>query len=158
MKKLYMFILMLAAAVGINAQTQSTCLTLNFTNGTVAKFAIPKKPVVTFSGEELVVKTSLDLTASYPVADVETFNFTEGTTASVNAIAGDKTYNVEFIGNSEIVITGQNLTGANVYSVSGAHVASAKANAGVVSVDLSALPSGIYLIEVPGFSSMKIQK
>ena len=70
MKKLYMFILMLAAAVGINAQTQSTCLTLNFTNGTVAKFAIPKKPVVTFSGEELVVKTSLDLTASYPVADV----------------------------------------------------------------------------------------
>ena len=135
MKKLYMFILMLAAAVGINAQTQSTCLTLNFTNG-----------------------TSLDLTASYPVADVETFNFTEGTTASVNAIAGDKTYNVEFIGNSEIVITGQNLTGANVYSVSGAHVASAKANAGVVSVDLSSLPSGIYLIEVPGFSSMKIQK
>jgi len=158
MKKFYLFIMLLMGSVMVNAQTPTTCLTFNFTNDTMAKFAIVENPVVTFDGTDVVVKTSQNLTASYPIADVETFNFTQGTTAGVDELNADKGYDVQFVGKSTIIISGSSVTGATVYAVSGARVADAPAADGVVTISLAELPSGVYVIEIPGHQSLKIQK
>lgn len=158
MKKFYHFILFsLLAAFAISAQEESTCLTLNFTDGAVVKFSLTEKPVMTFGDSDFTVKSDgIDYT--YSRADLTDFNFTQGHSSAVADISADCGYNISVIAPALFVISAGDISGVNVYDLNGRLVAAATASGQAITIDLSGEPSGVYLVEIPGHKSFKVAK
>ena len=57
-------------------------------DGKATCFALSEKPEVTFSGNDLVLKTERE-TVNYPLSDVLTFEFTDETTGIGSSIKGE---------------------------------------------------------------------
>ncbi|MDE6101264.1 MAG: T9SS type A sorting domain-containing protein [Paramuribaculum sp.] len=157
MKKIYAAILLLVA-VGSEALADSTCLTLNFEKGDIVRFALNEKPTMTFGTSDLTVTTDKNTTASYERDEIKDFTFTQGTTGAIAELTGDSDYTVEFPAPAIVTITGNNIADATVYNAAGSVMATAASSGQSVTVDLSTLPSGVYLIEIPGLRTLKIRK
>ncbi|MDE6488307.1 MAG: T9SS type A sorting domain-containing protein, partial [Paramuribaculum sp.] len=84
--------------------------------------------------------------------------FTQGTTGAIAELTGDSDYTVEFPAPAIVTITGNNIADATVYNAAGSVMATAASSGQSVTVDLSTLPSGVYLIEIPGLRTLKIRK
>lgn len=159
MYKLYSIITFLVlSAAGLVANAESLCLTLHFTNGGKALFEIPENPVMTFENDQIKVKTDKNVEGIYDRANITNFDFTMGVTASVSDIESDADYSVDLTTGSIIRISGKNVTSAAAFNVAGQKVAYAAVAGDTVTLDLSTLPSGIYVIEIPGHQSFKIKK
>lgn len=158
MKHFYLsFIFTIISCVGMGLHAESTCLTINFVQGDVARFAIPEKPIMTFDGDHLTVKTSEGITASYPRADVKDFDFTQGTTSAIEAVTVDNGYSVAFDA-ATITIGGESLTTATIYDVAGNAVASAQADGDAIVLTIDNLAEGVYVVDIAGHRSLKFKK
>lgn len=159
MNRIYSVIILLAMAVlGINAQAESLCVTLHFTNGEITTLAIPEQPVMSFDGDDLVVKTNKSFQASYNRDQLDYFDFTMGETAAIDRLTGDSDYLVDLTDGNSVKISGKNLSSASLFNVSGQLLGSAKSVNGTLTLDLSNVEAGIYIIEIPGHRSLKIRK
>lgn len=159
MKRLYsLFIVLFAVIAGSSSMAQTTCLTLNFTTGDVAKFALNEQPVMTFGESNVMIATSAGLNVSYERADVKDFNFTQGTTSGISEAAADGTLTVDLTTPDVLVVRANKLGNVAVYNAAGQLAATATAADGVATVDISALPTGVYVVAVEGHKSFKINK
>ena len=125
----------------------ATFLVLTETNGTKTEFPLESQPVVTFEQNNLVV-TCNGKTLSTALTDVSEYSFIQrNVTAGINNLPGKGTgkeaatpsfsfHNAEVSGLKE---------GANVgiYDLNGADAA------GHVTLNLSSLPKGIYILRTP---------
>ena len=112
------------------------------TNGTKTVFLLADAPVVTYSGNTLVLKTSTK-EASMPVEGIENVTFEE---YSVPTLIDEATIT------SDGILFRQLAAGSEVqvYTVDGKTVSTLKADgSGVVALDLSALPKGVLIIRTP---------
>ncbi|MCM1400790.1 MAG: hypothetical protein NC189_02110 [Bacteroides sp.] len=160
MNKIYTLItlLVMAAVAGLSANAESLCLTLHFTGGDVAKFAISESPVMTFDGDKLTVRTSNNVEGIYDRSAVEHFDFSMGETVSIGELAADADYAVELSGTGLVRISGNNIHSAAAYNVAGRKVASATAANGIITLSVEEQPAGVYVIEIPGHPSFKLKK
>ena len=112
------------------------------TNGTKTVFLLADAPVVTYSGNTLVLKTAKK-EASMPVEGIENVTFEE---YSVPTLIDEATIT------SDGILFRQLAAGSEVqvYTVDGKTVSTLKADgSGVVALDLSALPKGVLIIRTP---------
>ena len=112
------------------------------TNGTKTVFLLADAPVVTYSGNTLVLKTT-QKEASMPVEGIENVTFEE---YSVPTLIDEATIT------SDGILFRQLAAGSEVqvYTVDGKTVSTLKADgSGVVALDLSALPKGVLIIRTP---------
>lgn len=159
MYRLYSIITLLVMSVtGLAVSAESLCLTLHFTNGETARFAIPEKPVMTFEENQIKVTTAENVEGIYDRSKIADFDFTMGVTASAADINSDADYSVDFTSGSILRIAGNDVTSAAAYNVAGQKVAYASVDCGTVVLNLQSLPSGVYVIEIPGHESFKIKK
>lgn len=159
MKKVYSVLLpLLMAAVGLEAWADSTCLTLNFKKGDIVRFALTEKPTMTFGTSDLTVTTDKKTTATYERDEIKDFTFTQGTTGAIADLTGDADYSVEFPAPGVVTVTGSKIAKATVFNAAGSTVATCLPSGQTVTIDLSTLPDGVYLIEIPGLRTLKIKK
>ncbi len=115
-------------------------------DGKATCFALSEKPEVTFSGNDLVLKTERE-TVNYPLSDVLTFEFTDETTGIGAATQAAKGNAVFRFGSS---IKGEGLqpgSRVDVYAVNGQTVGTAIVTAnGSVEISLNG-QSGVFIVK-----------
>ena len=112
------------------------------TNGTKTVFLLADAPVVTYSGNTLVLRTATK-EASMPVEGIENVTFED---FSVPTLIDEATMT------SDGILFRQVAAGSEVriYTVDGKTVSTLKADSsGVVALDLSAFPKGVLIIRTP---------
>lgn len=124
-------LLAIASWMGANAATQ---LTLTLTDGSTPSYLLADKPVLTISGDDLVVTTAA-ATASYPRSSIEKIQFSN-VDAAVETIEASGTQMFAYI-NGTIIADGAisvcDLYGRNVLN-------------GSDSLNVSQLASGTYIV------------
>ena len=142
MKKILFLILM---AVMVNGQwsmvnAQSTLNIHTTTNGTVC-FTFAEKPQMSFKTTEVLTISSTTVTVEFPYAEVEkiTFNDDDPTAVPMLTVREAKTDEVR------------------IYDLSGKLVRRSRSRQGTVSVDLSTLPTGVYIVK-DGKRTYKVSK
>lgn len=131
---LLLFCFILGAA---NSFAQNT-LNVHKKDGIVVSYAFSEKPVVTFTGTDIHIVTTM-VEVDYPFADMEMFTFSDG----ANAI--------------DIVKTQGPTSTVSIYDINGTLLKVVKQNGGTVSFSTSELPQGKYIIK-NGSSTYKIIK
>ena len=152
MKKLYVSLMALMMLLLPSATWADTlkCLMLTESDGTVNKFALTDAPVVTYEGNDMVVKcNSQTLTIGLEGLKV-TFGEMEVTGIRENVLGDSETIRSAFsfgIARFEGLRPGASV---RVYSVSGECLKKAKAdNEGRVELSMTNLPKGVYIINTP---------
>lgn len=148
MKKLIALIVVLASVMMANAK--SVVFTLS--NGTLVYYLLggETNPVMKFVDGKIVVNTD-----TYEFSNVKNFYISdEDDPVGIKSTVAKK--NVQFANNT-LVVKG-NAQNVNVYSVNGAKVEAAMSETdGYVSVDMSGLQKGTYVVKI-GDSSVKVLK
>ncbi len=139
-KKIFILFLWLLLPQVLMAKVNA--VVVHQTNGTKTVFLLADAPVVTYSGNTLVLRTATK-EASMPVEDIENVTFED---YSVPTLIDEATIT------SDGILFRQLAAGSEVriYTVDGKTVSTLKADSsGVVALDLSALPKGVLIIRTP---------
>ena len=138
MKSLLLFLWMLFPQ-GLLAQVNA--VVVNMTDGTKTVFMLADAPVITYSGNNLVLKTATK-EASVPVASITSVTLEDRSSATKieSAFTADGVLFRQLPAGSEI----------RVFTVDGKAVCTQKADSdGSVGLDLSRLPKGMLIIKTP---------
>lgn len=141
MKKLFFMILM-AAMVGGQWSTVNAQSTLNIhttTKGMVC-FTFAEKPQVTFPSAEVMCVTSDNVTVEFPYSEVVKVTFLDDDPTAVQTLS-----------------VRDNTDEVRIYDLNGRLVHRSRSHQGTVSVDLNALPTGVYIVK-DGKRTYKVKK
>lgn len=144
-------IMMLFGITTVKAQT----LVLLHADGTTTDVELATKPKVTFENNKVLI-TSTILNIEYPKKDVLRFTFKSSSTG-MQSVRNNVGYSNE---NGELVFHGVNNTDKiGVYTVKGIRVpAKIKRSGSQATLSLSALSSGVYIINVNGRTSKIVKR
>ena len=119
---------------------QVNAVVVNMTDGTKTVFMLTDKPVITYSGNNLVLKASTK-EASVPITSIINVTLEDhNTPTKIQPVLTDRVLFQQLPAGSEV----------RVYTVDGKFVCTQTAdNDGSVSLDLSRLPSGVLIIQTP---------
>lgn len=156
--RLWIAFFILAACIPARAATTETVteMTIHLVSGEQYSFKLPDDPVVTFEGSDINV-TSAAANISLVRNAVENIDFAK-VTASITDINDDSDFLFSFYNNNTVVIAGKNVSTAAVYSIKGEELLRQTAVASQMTLDISQLSAGIYIIAVQGYQSIKIIK
>lgn len=132
------FILTICMLSGCLLATAQQSLNIHTTSKGVVTFTFDEKPVVTFSDEILNVATD-SVSVEFPFEDIEKITFEDGVTA-IESIR---------INDGKGIVT--------IYDISGRLVSKYKPVEGSTTVDLTPLPSGVYVVN-DGKRTYKVMK
>ena len=141
-----------------SAQNDLYYLVVHQKSGQDVGFGFSEKPVITYTDNYLVVKTT-ETEMQYPLLSLSKLTFSD-TPASVAPVASNGEQNpvIEFDGNTVKISGVKANASVVVVSQDGKTVSDGKANAeGLISVSLEDLPQDIYVIKA-GDISFKILK
>ena len=145
-------ITMLAA----DSEALVTRLTISKLDGSEIHFALADKPTVSFADGNIVVTNNEEM-VSYPKSEVADFHFTTGTMDALDKVDADDVL-IQFVDNNHIVISGPGITTATAYNLQGIAVAQAKASNGTLTIDLSDMTAGVYVVAIANHPTMKFLK
>jgi len=149
MKRLRLLLIfgLLFVAGGLKAQT----LVLHHADGTTTDVELFTQPNVKFKGDQLLI-TSPVLDMEYSKEDVVRFTYKVGTPTVIETLSDGKDYSKD---NGQLVFHGIKPTDPiAVYTTGGIRVPVSFNRKGTdVSINLSKLPKGVYLLNVNGKSS-----
>lgn len=147
---------MLPATLQATDYEEVTQLSLHLTNGKTERFNLPDKPVISFDGESMQVKSN-EMEASYLRTDIDYFNFEKGKViVSVDAIDASTEMSVTYLDNTTLIVVAPGLRALTISTISGTTVLTVAAVDGVATADLSNLPSGVYVVVPEGHKTFKI--
>ena len=137
------------------AEENVTCMVLTLTDGTVNRFALTDAPTVTYEGENLVVSTG-DEQFTTALSGISQLTF-EQVPLGIGEMGKESTKPVFTPGQARFEGLSTHAT-VSVYTIDGKMLSSTRANEeGTVSIDLSTLPQGVYILRAPN-QSYKIKK
>lgn len=144
---------------GAQEADEVTLLTVNLKDGQKEQYNLPDKPAVTFDRSKVSI-TSASVNGEYDFADVSHFSFDKGKpVSSIDDIkADDAAFTFFFTDNATVVIAAGEITRADLFDIQGRKLLSADARDGVVTLDVTSLPEGIYLVAPSCHKAVKIIK
>lgn len=158
-KRVVLSIAIALLCLGSSAATSG--VTFLLTNGAKVSFAFSAKPTVSVNSEGITVSAQEKSDVSYLFSEVDRFYFEDDIeTAIQGAKAGATATPVFSYANGVVSVTGI-AAGEQVavYSINGSKVNDAKANqAGTASVDISNVPTGVYVVSTGSGVSFKLLK
>lgn len=155
MKRLLLSLLMATVALSSWAEDINAMM-LHLASGKQVICLLDEKPIVTFSGDELVLTTHMNK-VSYQSADVLKFTYLYVDPAGINQV-GVPQIMFSFCGNALSVTGAEPDSQISVYSVDGALVASTKTNKkGAASISLPEQSGKVYVVKT-SVANFKITK
>jgi len=131
-------------------------LVLTQAGGNVTKFALADNPIITYSGNDIVV-TCGDHVLQTSMANITSVSFEKGSSSGIQELRNQEV-NPTFSFNTasfEGLQTGSRIM---VFTIDGKMISTVKADAeGKAHIDMSNLPSGVYILHAPN-KSFKIKK
>ncbi len=144
-QRLLLLMFLTISCVGMHAESVET-LIVKLKNGSETAFFLKDKPQVKFEGTDLVVTSDVGKT-SFLLAEVLRFTYVKKDPSGIDEAVIDPT-GVEF--KDDILVISQLKAGAtvDVYTLDGKLIRQLKAShAGTYRLNLSELPSGLYLVK-----------
>lgn len=139
-----------------NAMWGTNTLVLVKKNGESHKYILSKKPEITFLDNTLVIQEDI-VTTEYPRADIEIFFF-ENTETSISKNFACN-FKFEWINANSIKLYGDDILPVYAYNTSGQkQIIKVTKKLDVITLDLSTLPQGVYIIKANNNQSIKIKK
>ncbi len=137
------------------AEENVTCMVLTLNDGTVNRFALTDMPMVTYEGENRVVSTG-DEQFTTALSGIKQLSF-EQVPTGISEMIEESPKPVFTPGQARFEGLKTHAT-VSIYTFDGKMLSSMKANdEGSVSIDLSTLPQGVYILRTPN-QSYKIKK
>ncbi len=137
------------------AEEDVTCMVLTLTDGTVNRFALTGNPTVTYEGENLVVNTG-DEQFTTTLSGISQLTF-EQVSTGIGEMVEESPKPVFTPGQARFEGLKTHAV-VSIYTIDGKMQNSMRANEeGTVSIDLSTLPQGVYILRTPN-QSYKIKK
>lgn len=162
MKKIFTILASVVVAfTGLAAEEEQlvTSVTVNLSNGTKEYYALTDAPEVKLENRQLIV-TSPTLTGTYDFADVSHVSFEKHALTGIDEIVAPEDAAFMFaVVDNHITVSAPALEWVKVFSTGGAQVASESAGADhVVTIDISGLAPGIYIVTPSCHEAIKIVK
>lgn len=155
---------LLGMAFGFGASAQEaiepvTVVKVNTKDGGITRFRLPSKPVVTVSGDKLVVTAdeleSLELYRS----EVSHIDFEQDWTGALDSSKLDvNDFTFSYVDNATVMMAGPALTRADLFDVAGHKLATAVTDDGNLTLSLAGLPAGVYIVAPDCHKAVKIVK
>ena len=141
------------------AADEVTLLTVNLKDGQKEQYNLPDEPTVTFEQDKLKI-ASASINGEYDFDAVSHFSFDKGQPVSGidDTKADDADFTFSFTDNATVVIAAKELTHADLFDFRGRRLLSADARDGVVTLNVTSLPEGIYLVAPSCHKAVKIIK
>lgn len=162
MKKILSLIAFAAFAVfsslTVNAQEEITYLVVNLKDGSTEKFKLPEEPAVKVENHKMSV-SSASMECEYDFDNVSHFSFKRGTISGVDEVNDEENlFSFTFVDNNTVIITAPGLQYAAMYDIRGLEVARANAENDTVTLNISNVAPGVYIIAPSCHSAIKIIK
>ena len=135
----------------------TTTLTIHFKNGTTTNIKLYTRPIISFEGEQIVLKSPV-ANISYPSSEVVRFTYMKnGVPVGINTPNNDGAY---IQSNDQIVFDkGLKVENIQLFSEDGKCLTPVISNAnGRCAMSLSSLPAGVYILNVNGQTSKILKK
>ncbi len=158
------FILTVALALGsLGAWAATPGVTFLFSNGKKASFAFASKPKIAVTADGLTVSSTNTAAVSYLLSDVQKFFFEDDVVETdIQQVdgAGAAKHPVFHYANGAVSVSGMAAGGRlSVSSIGGSLVGDVKADGqGNAGIDLSGLPTGVYVVSAGSGISFKLLK
>ena len=137
----FKFLLWLLVSSSLTVCAES--ITIRQKGGNETVMELESHPVITFSGENMTV-TNDYTTLMIPIDDIE--GYVVNNTSGIHQITDGPRY----VGRHILYNHMKEGASASVYTIDGKIVSQQKANTtGIIDIDLSSLPKGIYIIKSP---------
>lgn len=155
MKKTLLFLLFIIYVASASAADSYT-LVIELKSSALDKYLLADKPVITFTDGTVNVKSE-KAQVEYAITDIARYYFVESGTDAIESLENDAApaFSFRYINRDNISISGADK--AEVYNTGGQKLSESKAENGVMTVSLSSLPSGVYVIKTNN-KSIKIKK
>lgn len=164
MKKILSIIAIAAASfagsLSAHAQEMVTVLTVNLQDGTTERYKLTESPTVKMENHKIVV-ASASLQGEYDFENVSHFSFDKQPEeiGGVDDVAGDDAaFEFTYVDNATVTVAAPTLQWVAVYTMSGMEVTTVMAEDNRVTIDVSGLTPGVYIVAPSCHSAIKIVK
>ena len=156
-KRILSFLLLLG--VGWCGAFATHQLVVEKTDGSAVKYVLADEPVVTFSGTKVCIK-STKAEASYERSAVSRYYFETISDGIAEVTTSPTDLRFDYSNADKVTIHGiTDVASVKVYDVTGKQMpVLITSSAEAVSVNISSLSSGVYVIALPNHPSIKIKK
>lgn len=143
----------------VNAQNEYSTIVVETRSGTTLELSLRQKPEVIVSEKEFIISCGDNIT-SYLHEEVRKFYFKPYTPTEIERTTKEQVIRIEYLDDSKIVISGTMGTEkVRLYTLNGQNINSQSINNGErLTISLSSLPSGTYILNIDNRQSFKILK
>ena len=155
----YFFLFMILFSSGCCLAESAYQLVLEKKDGSTIRYVLSDKPVVTFAGTQVQVKSAKAET-SYERSDVSRYYFEDVANGIDVVTDDDSSLRIDYSSADRLTAYGLSDAGAvGVYDLAGRLApAGICVSDNAVTIDLSVLPAGVYVITLPNHPTLKIKK
>ena len=143
----------------VQAQNEYSTIVVETRSGTTLELSLRQKPEVIVSEKEFIISCGDNVT-SYLHEEVRKFYFKPYTPTEIERTTNEQVIRIEYLDDSKIVISG--ITEAEkvcLYTLNGQNIDFQPINNGDrLTIPLSSLPSGTYILNIDNRQSFKILK
>ena len=159
MKKTLLSLMLALAAMTVQAQDEYSTLVVETMEGTKLEISLQKAPKVQMTDNAFIITCGEEI-IGYTYGEVRKYYFKLSKYVSVEPVADERTIRVTFVDNATVVISGvDNPEVIRLYTLNGARVApQVEVVEGVITVSLSALDAGFYILNIDNEQSFKLLK
>lgn len=158
-KTLLPLLLMWSTSLALHAQDEFSTLVVETTEGTKLEISLQQKPEVKMTEENLTIICGEEVTG-YTYGEIRKFYFiTPQGDVDVAAPVAEETIRIEYRDYTATIRGVDNPANIQLYALGGKRIAAATSSDGhVVTVSLSSLAPGIYILDIDGKQSFKLLK
>lgn len=159
MKKTLLSLMLALAAMTMQAQDEYSTLVVETMEGTKLEISLQKAPKVQMTDNAFIITCGEEI-IGYTYGEVRKYYFKLSKYVSVEPVADERTIRVTFVDNATVVISGvDNPEVIRLYTLDGSRVApQVEVAEGVITVSLSALDAGFYILNIDNEQSFKLLK
>ena len=159
MKKTLLSLMLALAAMTVQAQDEYSTLVVETMEGTKLEISLQKAPKVQMTDNAFIITCGEEI-IGYTYGEVRKYYFKLSKYVNVEPVADERTIRVTFVDNATVVISGvDNPEVIRLYTLNGARVVpQVEVVEGVITVSLSALDAGFYILNIDNEQSFKLLK
>ena len=158
-KTLISLLLMWSASLALHAQDEYSTLVVEMTEGTKLEISLEKKPEVKMTDKELVITCDEEITG-YTYGQVSKFYFvTPAREVDVTMPLAENVIRIEYVGHTATIYGVDDASSISLHTLDGKRIDTAThSNDTAITVSLSSLAPGIYILNIDGKQSFKLLK
>lgn len=159
MRKTLLSLLLAFIAIAVQANDEYSTLVIETMEGTKFEISLQKKPKVQLDDDKFVITCGKEITG-YTYGEIRKFFFKLSGNLDVKPSADDRIIRVTFVDNTTVTISGiDNPEVIRLYTLDGSPATPrVEVNDAIVTVSLSTLDAGIYILNIDNKQTFKLMK